>query len=107
MASFIRTATIENGQQLSDPINCSKGKLVGFFTPAALTGTAITFFVCDTEDGTYVELQTGGGSALSATVSASKYISVDHTKFVGIGFVKLRSGSAEGAARAIRCLVEK
>lgn len=106
-SNFVRTATIANGEQLSDVVDVGKGTLAGLFIPSALTGTAITFFVCDTEGGTYLELQAGAGSAFSVTVAASKYIALDPTKFVGLRYIKLRSGTAEGAARAIRCLVAK
>lgn len=76
--------------------------LVGFYTPAALTGTAMTFQAAPNASGTYVEVVDGAtGSAYSVTVAASKYIALDPAKTYGINQVKLVSGSSEAADRTI------
>lgn len=96
------TMTIANGQQSSGAINMKGMALVGIFTPAALTGTALTFEVSQTLAGTYVPLKvTTSGTALSYTVTTSSYYAIDPKDFAGVQFLKIKSGSAEGAARTL------
>jgi hypothetical protein len=77
--------------------------LCGFITPAALTGTAITFQM--SSDGvTYVAVNKDG-AALSVVVTTSKYIVVNPADFAGARFIKLVSGSAEGADRVLTLCV--
>jgi len=76
--------------------------LVGIKTPAAFTGTTLTFTMCDTIDGTYVPVRsTASGTALSQTVTTSNYYAIDPTAFQGIPFLKIVSGSTEASARTL------
>lgn len=96
------STTIANGATTSAAINTGGMALVGIKIPAAFTGTAITFTVCDTIDGTYVPLKvTTSGTALSYTVAASGYYAIDPVNFQGVQFFKIVSGSAESGARTI------
>lgn len=98
-----QVVTIANGAQSSSYIAALGFVLCGFYTPAALTGTAMTFEVCDTPDGTFLPLKsTTSGTALSYTVAASGYYAVDPKDFMGVSYLKIKSGSAEGAARTIK-----
>jgi hypothetical protein len=100
LAPSVRTVTIANGQTTSDALDCINGTVVGILTPAALTGTAFTFSV--SADGvTYNTLYSDAGTAVSVTVAASRYIYLDPTVFAGVRYVKVISGSAEGAQRII------
>lgn len=94
------SATIANGQTVSGVVDLKKRSPVGLLLPSALTGTAITFQMSDTLDGTYVAIHSGG-AALSVTVGTSRYVVLDPANFRGVRFLKLVSGSAEGAARTI------
>lgn len=87
----------------STPVIDLKGlALVGLKTPAALTGVAFTFTVCETADGTFVPLKTtASGTALSYTVAASGYYVIDPKDFAGVRFIKIVSGSTELAARTL------
>lgn len=76
--------------------------LVGISLPAALTGTALTFTVCNTLAGTYVPLYNAAG-VVSYTVAASRYVAIDPKDFQGVAYLKIVSGSAEGAARTLIC----
>ena len=99
---FEVTQTIAISTATSDVLDCSLGQLVGLIFPAALTGTAMTFTMSNAKEGTYVPVQaTGGASAYSITVAASKYVPVDLNTFSGIRYLKLVSGSTELAARSI------
>lgn len=94
--------TIANGAQSSSLVKLNGFALVGISTPAALTGTAITFESCDVTGATCVPLKvTTSGTALSYTVTTSSYYAIDPAPFQGVQYLKLKSGSAEGAARTL------
>jgi hypothetical protein len=95
-----QNVTIANGAQLSSEINTGGMALVGLYLPAALTGTAITFQASSTSGGTYLDVYNSAGQ-VSYTVAPSRYIAIDPKDFQGMIYLKLKSGSAEGAARTI------
>lgn len=96
------SVAIANGQQSSAVIPCGGMALVGVLLPAAFTGTALTFEVCDTAGGTFVPLKsTTSGTALSYTVAQGTYAAIDPKDFYGVQFLKIKSGSAEGGARTL------
>lgn len=97
----ISTVTIANGQTVSGAADLDGCHLFAIQTPAALTGVAFTFQVADTLAGTYAALYDDAGVAVSVTVAASRVIYLDPTIFAGFQFVKVVSGSAEGASRVI------
>lgn len=94
---------IPNTGQESGVINTGGLSLCGFFTPAALTSTAMTFEACATANGTFVPVKDTTGAALSIVVAASGYYAVNPVNFQGLAFLKLKSGTAEGADRIITC----
>lgn len=81
--------------------------LCGLMMPAAFTGVAITFLVSLTTGGTFNALTKDDGSAYSVTVAASKYVALDYTKFAGVRYVKIVSGSSEGADRTVNLVARK
>lgn len=91
---------IANGQTVSEAINCGGMALTGIKFPAAFTGTAVTFQMCDTIDGTYVPVYNAAG-AVSYTIAQGRYYAIDPKDFQGIKFLKIVSGSAEGAGRTL------
>lgn len=95
------TATIANGQQASSAIKCMGMVPVGIILPAAFTGTALTFQVCDTESGTYQTLYGMDGNAVSMTVAQGRTYAINPTNFEGVQFLKVVSGSSEGGARTL------
>jgi hypothetical protein len=95
-------ATIANGNQESTVIHCLGLSLVGIALPAAFTGTALTFEACDTVDGTFLPVyDTLSGTALSYTVAQGHFVAIDPAPFQGVAFLKIKSGSAEAADRAL------
>ena len=93
---------IANSQQESAAINCGGMVLCGIFLPAAFTGTALTFEASTAIDGTYVAVKsTASGTALTYTVAQGTYCAIDPKDFQGIQFLKIKSGSAEGADRTL------
>lgn len=98
------TVTIANGETVSNAIDLGEGVLVGIQMPAAFTGSAMTFQASDSLAGTYNAV-TSITAAYSVTVAASKYVSIPLFDLAGVRFIKVVSGSAEGAARDIILMV--
>ena len=96
------SVSIANGQQESAEIVTNGMSLCGILTPAALTGTALTFEASDVAGGTYLPVYNSSGQ-VSYTVAANRYVAIDPKDFQGIQFLKIKSGSAEGAARTLLC----
>lgn len=102
-----QSVVIANGQQSSAAFNCGGMALCGILLPAAFTGTALTFEVSSAIDGTFVPLKsTTSGTALSYTVAQGTYCALDPKDFQGVQFLKIKSGSAEGAARTLTCMLK-
>mgnify|MGYP003403135032 CR=1 FL=1 len=96
------TTTIANTETESAVIKLNGLVPVGIIF-GAFTGTTLTFLACDTADGTFVALKsTTSGAALSYTVAQNTYAAIDPTPFQGVGYLKLKSGSAEGATRTLK-----
>lgn len=98
---IVTSAIIANGQTISQPIDIRDFTRGSYKTPAALTGTTITFHV-SVDGSTFSALsnETTDAAATSQTVAVNKQYSVPAAVF-NYNFVKLVSGTAEGAARAI------
>lgn len=93
------TVTIANNATASSVIDCRKQQLVGFYTPAALTGT--TWSLQASYDGTNFFTVLDEGDSYSKTMTASRYISVKPQLTAGIHYAKIVSGTAEGAERSL------
>lgn len=89
----------------SEVIKTEGLSLCGIYFPAAFSGTAVTFLACDTEGGTYLPVYVAAG-ALSYTVAQGHYVAIDPKDFQGINFLKIKSGSTEGAARTLTCMMK-
>ena len=95
------TATIAASGTTSAEIDLSGATLCGIYIPASFTGTSIAFQASSTSGGTFVSVRDGAGSALSKTVAAGQYIKLDPADFAGVRFLKIVSGSTEGAERIL------
>jgi hypothetical protein len=94
------TVAISNGGTTSTSISMTRNRVpVAILTPTALTGTTMTFQA--SVDGTNFYDVYNGSSAYSLTVAASRYIALNPDVFQGVFYIRLVSGSAEGAARTI------
>lgn len=93
-------ATIASSAQTSDSIALNGFGMVGLILPSALTSTTMTF-TGSQDDSTYTALYNTSGSQLSITVAASRLILFTPGDFVGINYIKLVSGTAEGGSRSI------
>ena len=100
------SATIANAAATSDSVELALGQLMGLIFPASMTGTTMTFTMCQTLSGTYVGVKDVGGAAdYSVTVTSSKYVPLDPRIFAGCKYVKLVSGSSETGAKVITCVI--
>lgn len=99
-------AAIASGQSLSGAIDLGAGRLARIVFPAALTGTQVTFQT--SYDGTnYANLYDETGTEVAYTVAASREVRVPLTDWLGIRWLKIRTGtsgspSAQGADRALK-----
>lgn len=100
-----RTTTILSGATASAAVQLEEASICGIRTPAALTGVALTFTCSDTAGGTFDPVMTAAGAAYTLTVAASRYTVADPLVFLGVKWVKVVSGSAEGADRIITLYV--
>lgn len=98
---FDLSAVIASGQTKSGVIDLSGCVLVGLLTPSALTGTVFTFEAATSADGMFLPVYDAAGALVSVTVAASRFISILPSDLAGIQYLKIVSGSAEGAARTI------
>lgn len=94
-----QTVIIASGQTASATIDCRKQQLVGFYTPAALTGT--TWSLQSSHDGVNFFTALDEGDTYSKPMAASRYISVKPSLTAGMQFVKIVSGSTEAAQRSL------
>lgn len=94
-------ATIANGAATSTAVDLCGVTLAGIQLPASFTGTSITFQAATSLGGTYQTIINPTGASVGATVSAGKYLTLSPSDFAGIQFLKIVSGSNEGADRTL------
>lgn len=105
-----QTATIANGATDSDVIRLgSHSQRFGFILPAALTGATIGFKGAALSTDTFKTISDAAGTPISIPVAADEAIGVSGAALDAIlafPYLKLVSGSAEGAARSITVFVK-
>jgi hypothetical protein len=102
--SAVVPVTIANGQTVSTAADISEKIVTGIEMPAAFTGTALTFQVASDSAGTFQILTKIDGTNYSVTVAAAKNVNIPALDLAGWRFVKIVSGSAEGADRVINLM---
>lgn len=99
-----RTLTIASSGTTSNAIDVRDNAIVGLIMPAAMTGATLTVqFSID--NSTFSTVYDTAGNALTITVTASAYIGLFLSDFVGAGWVKFVSASAEAAERTITAVL--
>jgi len=89
----IVSATISSGGNLSGAIDLNGLSLVAIIMPSAFDGTTLTFQA--SHNGTnWFELHDAAGNAITVTVGANRYIQLDWQRFLGIRYIRIRSGTA-------------
>lgn len=93
------TAVIAASGTASSEIPANGLLITGIFFPPAFTGTSVTFEAAVRSGGPFYAMVDGAGSSLSRTISAGAYLPLDPALFAGVNFLRVVSGSAEGATR--------
>jgi hypothetical protein len=96
--------TIASGQSQSAAIDMDGFGILRIHTPATLTGTAMTLLGSPTLGGTYNPIYDDTAEYQIPNYAANRCIMLDPSKFLGLRFMKFRSGTAgapttEGADR--------
>lgn len=99
-----KTITIANGSDTSAAFDLEHYPRQGVVWPTMTAATA-TFLVCDTTDGTYVELVNTSGAAISVTVSSGKAMTLP-AELAPWRHAKLKGNLAEAAARSIQLILK-
>lgn len=81
-------------------VTLGKCSVLGFYTPANLVATAMTFEGAPEEGGAFVPVKDGAGNSISKTVAANQYIPLNPNDFAGIAFLKFVAGSTQTGAAA-------
>ncbi len=107
----IAQATIANGESLSAAIDVSGKTLLRINMPATWTTANLTFqFSAD--NSTYRNLYKDDGTEYTVTAAASRAIVLDASAFLGVSYIKVRSGTSgaavnQGGARTIDLVTRK
>jgi hypothetical protein len=103
-----RTATIANGASLSNAVKLGRGGVGALALPSGWTTAALTFQGSVDDGVSYQNIYDDGTerTIASASVAASRTLSLDPEDWVGFTHIKVRSGTAgspvnQGADRAI------
>lgn len=98
------TVAIANGETESSAVVVADYAMGGFSLPD-FTGTAMTFLVSDDGTNFYALKDSSGSDVTALTVAQNKSYQIPDDVFKHYA-VKLKSGSAEGAARTISLLLK-
>ncbi len=91
-----RTVTITNGNSLSSEIFIGDTVLVSLQPDAGWNTAAITF-QGRTEDNILGDLKFEGTELSFAAIAASEYVTVSPSKFAGVLYLAIRSGTSASA----------
>lgn len=106
----VLTATIANGASLSGAVPLGNGGLTRIAMPAAWTAANLTFQT--SYDGvTFANLYNHEGTEYTVQAAASREILLPLADFLGVRFIKIRSGTsaaavAQGAERSLKLVVQ-
>jgi hypothetical protein len=109
MPSYVKEVLIDISENTTESLAIDKGynSDIALYMPGTMTGTAITFLVGDSLNGTYNALH-DGTSAVSLTTAADLVVApvgAAREAVRAARFIKLVSGSAELADRTIKVLI--
>lgn len=105
----VLTATIANGQSLSDAVHIGAGTLIGIQLP---TFTSASLSFQGSYDGTtFVEVVDAAGDPVAYAASTGAIYIKAPADLAGVPYLKVRSGTsgaavAQGAARSIQLIVK-
>lgn len=89
----VNVVTIAAGTALTPEIDMGGKRLARITTPAAWTTANLTFQVAPISGGTFNDLYDSGGTEYTVTAAASRTIIIPLADFIGLRFIKIRSGT--------------
>lgn len=109
MHSKVLGAAIANGASLSGELSLGGGRLSAIQMPATWTAAALTFQI-SFDGATFVNAYDDSGTEISVTVAAGHGILLEPSKWVGVQYLKVRSGTAglpvnQGGDRVIELIL--
>lgn len=93
--------TIASSGTTSGAVDTHGMTICGIYTPDTMTGTALTLTASTSLDGTYVPVEDGAGAAISKTIDGGEYVPFNPADTAGLRYIKVVSGTAEGAERTL------
>lgn len=103
--SDAKPVTIASGQTTSDAFALGNGVLAGIDIPAEFDGSQITFTASATLTGTYKTLVDKDGNPITIACTASTYVLVDPSDFIGARFIKVVAGTAQSTSDTVLNLI--
>jgi len=94
------SVTIASGASLSGAVNLGGKVLTAITIPAAWTAAELSFQASDDQGTTWYDMFDDGGTEVqiaSASVVASRRITLDPSAFAGVDYIKVRSGLTAAA----------
>ncbi len=88
----IKSVTISSGSNMSAGVDLDGLTLVAIVMPSAWDGTTITF-QASTNGTDWYNLHDAAGNAVVLTVAPSRYVQLDWQRFLGIRYIRIRSGT--------------
>lgn len=109
-----KVATIANGASLSDEIDLEGFSLAAIEMPTGWTAASLTFQGCSVSGGIFREIHEDGGTAVAATVAASRIVLLNTNatnNLRALRFIKIRSGTSgtpvnQGAERILTLILK-
>lgn len=98
------TVTIASAAQTSSEADLGGLSLLAIRFPAAFTGTTVTFTGSTSSGGTFQTLYDNTGTLITYTVAQGKDTICNPAHFAAYEYIKVVSGSSEGAARTVTLL---
>ncbi|QEX18501.1 hypothetical protein FRZ44_38080 [Hypericibacter terrae] len=105
------TATVANGESLSDVVDLGGMSLTGIVMPADWDAADLTFQASPTGVGaSFADLYDAAGTEITVSAAASIAIAIEPAAWAGLRYLKIRSGTSgspvnQGADRALVLLV--
>jgi len=91
---------ITNGASDSEVIDLRGVTFTGFITPAALTGSSVSF-LGSLDNTNFYLVRKPDGAEQSVTLNGAGIYKVSPADFLGVTFLKIRSNAAEAAERQL------
>lgn len=107
----IAVATIANGASLSDAVDAGILRLFAIQMPGSWTAADLTL-QASADGSTYGNVYDEADTEVVVEADASRFIILDPAKFLGMRYIKLRSGTAgsavnQGAERLIKVVLTR